>query len=258
MKGSGMAGRTISIIIPVYRLEKYIKTTLDCVRAQTDQDWELILVDDCGGDGSAEIIERYVEETGDSRIRLLHLPENQGPAEARNRGVENSTGRFIAFLDGDDIWRPEKLAHQRAFQEQTGAAFVFTGYEFADETGAGLGKVVRVPEKLTYKEALKNTTIFTSTVMFDTEQIPREKIRMPRMKSEDTALWWRLLREGAVACGLDENLVLYRRPPKSLSSNKLEAVRRIWNLYRRAEHLSVLRSAYYFCFWAFRAVRRRL
>ena len=111
---------------------------------------------------------------------------------------------------------------------------------------------------LTYKQALSNTTIFTTTVMFDTKRISRELLEMPVMKSEDTALWWKVLRNGYTAYGLDENLALYRRPGKTLSSNKLEAIRRIWKLYRDAEGLDVLRSAWHFCFWAVRAVKRRV
>ena len=142
--------------------------------------------------------------------------------------------------------------------EQKEAAFAFTGYEFADEQGRGLGKVVQVPATLSYKEALKNTIIFTTTVMFDTEKIDKSLLVMPVIKSEDTALWWKVLRNGYTAYGLNENLVKYRRPAKSLSSNKLEAVRRIWNLYRRAEGMSIPSSAYHFCFWAVRAVLRRI
>lgn len=118
--------------------------------------------------------------------------------------------------------------------------------------------MVRVPEKLTYRQALSNTTIFTTTVMFDTEKIGREQLEMPEIKSEDTALWFRVLRSGYTAYGLDENLVKYRRAGKTLSSNKLEAIRRIWNLYRKAEGLGIIVSAYHFCFWAFRAVKRRV
>ena len=115
-----------------------------------------------------------------------------------------------------------------------------------------------MPETLNYRQALGNTTIFTTTVMFDTEKIPKEMLEMPVMKSEDTALWWRILRNGYTAYGLDENLVRYRRPGKSLSSNKLEAIRRIWNLYRRAEGMSIPASVWHFCFWALRAVKRRV
>ncbi len=248
----------VSIVTPVYNLEKFITETMDSVRAQSFEAWELLLVEDGSKDESVSVIRKYLEETGDERIRLIIQEKNGGAARARNRGVKEARGRYLAYLDGDDLWTADKLKKQVRFMEETGAAFSFTGYEFADENGRGLGKIVRVPSVIDYKEALKNTTIFTSTVMFDLKQIPKEKLEMPLIKSEDTALWWRILREGRLAYGLDENLVRYRRAGKSLSSNKLEAVRRIWNLYRKAEGMGILSSAYHFCFWAVRAVKRRI
>lgn len=248
----------VSIIVPVYNVEKYIVETMSCVRSQTYQEWELLLVEDGSSDGTVEVIANYVEQTKDARIKLLKQPTNMGAARARNRGLTEAQGRYIAYLDADDLWVPEKLERELSFMQAKQAAFAFTGYEFADENGEGSGKVVRVPETLSYREALKNTTIFTTTVMFDTAKIPKDMLEMPIIKSEDTALWWKVLRNGYTAYGLDENLVKYRRAGKSLSSNKLEALRRIWNLYRRAEHLSVPSSIYHFCFWAVRAVRRRI
>ena len=248
----------ISIVVPVYRAENYIEETLDCVRTQTYTNWELLLIEDCGPDRSRQLIEEYIRRTGDRRIRLLTHPTNLGAARARNLGVNEAKGRYLAYLDADDLWVPEKLERELAFMKEQKAAFVFTGYEFADENGIGTGKIVHVPMTINYKEALKNTTIFTSTVMFDMEQLSKEELQMPQIKSEDTALWWRILRGGTVACGLDENLVKYRRAGKSLSSNKIEALRRIWNLYRKAEGMSVPSSAWHFCFWAVRAVKRRI
>lgn len=248
----------VSIVTPVYNLEKYITETMDCVRAQTMPDWEMILVEDRSSDNTVRVIKDYLESTGETRIKLLELKENGGAARARNKGVLESTGRFLTYLDGDDLWEPDKLEKQLAFVREQDAAFCFTGYEFADETGRGLGKIVKVPATIDYKEALKNTTIFTSTVMFDTEKIPKNQLQMPEIKSEDTALWWKILRQGGVAYGLNENLVKYRRPGKSLSSNKLEAIRRIWNLYRKAEGMGILNSAWHLCFWAVRAVKRRI
>lgn len=249
---------TVSVIVPVYNAEKYIVETMEHVMAQTYRDWELLLVVDGCGDASAQVIREYQEARGDERLRLLVSQENIGAARARNKGLGEAAGRYIAYLDADDLWLPEKLEAQLAFMKEKQAAFVFTGYEFADEQGVGTGKVVHVPPRMEYRDALKNTTIFTSTVLFDTQRIPREKLEMPAVKSEDTALWWKVLREGCTAWGLDRNLVLYRRPRQSLSSNKLEAVRRIWNLYRKEEKLSVPYSMYNFCFWAWRAVRRRI
>ena len=161
----------ISIIVPVYNVEKYILETLECVAAQTYPHWELLLVEDGSRDRTAEIIAQYVEEKGESRIRLIRQSSNQGAARARNRGLREAAGRYIAYLDADDLWVPEKLEKELRFLKEKNAAFVFTGYEFADEQGRGTGKVVRVPETLTYRQALSNTTIFTSTVMFDTDKI---------------------------------------------------------------------------------------
>lgn len=250
--------RLVSIIVPVYNVKKYIVETMDCVRAQTYTDWELLLVEDGSTDGTKQIIQDYIQRTADERICLIEQPENGGAAKARNDGVSQAKGRYIAYLDSDDLWEPEKLEMQLAFMKKKEAAFSFTGYEFADENGRGLGKVVHVPETLNYKQALKNTTIFTTTVMFDIDKISKDKLVMPQIKSEDTALWWRVLREGYLAYGLDENLVRYRRVGKSLSSNKLEAIRRIWNLYRKAEGLGIFQSMWNFCFWAVRAVVRRV
>lgn len=248
----------VSIIVPVYNVEKYIRETIACVIAQTYGNWELLLVEDGGSDGSLEEIGRCMEETKDSRIRLIRQPSNMGAARARNRGLKEARGRYIAYLDADDLWMPEKLEKELRFMEEKDAAFAFTGYEFADERGRGTGKVVHVPDTLCYRQALSNTTIFTTTVMFDTAKIDRKLLEMPVIKSEDTALWFQVLRNGYTAYGLDENLVRYRRWGNTLSANKLEALRRIWHLYRYSEGLSLPCSAWHFCFWAVRAVRRRL
>lgn len=248
----------VSIIVPVYNVENFIEETMDCVLAQTYRNWELLLVEDCSTDRTAALIRQYMERTGDPRIHLISQPSNMGAARARNRGLKEAKGRYISYLDADDLWETEKLEKELVFMKEKDAAFAFTGYEFADEAGKGMGKVVHVPGTLTYKQALSNTTIFTTTVMFDLKKLKREQLEMPVMKSEDTALWFRVLRSGVTAYGLDENLVKYRRAGKSLSSNKLEAMRRIWNLYRRAEGMNIISSAWHFCFWALRAVMRRI
>ena len=247
----------VSIVVPVYNAANYIEKTIEMVCRQTYKDWELILVDDASRDESAQVIENYIKNQG-KRIRLIRKKVNQGAAEARNTGIDASSGRYIAFLDADDVWDPEKLEKQVAYMERTGAAFCFHAYEFGDENANPTGKIVHVPEKLKYKQALSRTIIFTTTVMFDTEKIDMEIIHMPNVPSEDTATWWRILKSGYEAYGLDENLAIYRRPAKSLSSNKLEAIRRIWFLYRNIAGLSVAKSLFYFGGWAVRATLRRL
>ena len=247
----------ISVIVPVFNVREYLENCVRSVRRQSLSDWELILVDDASRDNSAEIIENYIKKQG-KRIRLIRKNANQGAAEARNTGIDASSGRYIAFLDADDIWMPDKLEKQVAYMEKTGAAFCFHAYEFGDEKANPTGKIVHVPPVLKYKQALSRTIIFTTTVMFDTEKIDMEIIHMPNVPSEDTATWWRILKSGYEAYGLDENLAIYRRPARSLSSNKLEAIRRIWFLYRNIAGLSVAKSLFYFGGWAVRATLRRL
>lgn len=273
----------ISVIVPVYRAEAYIAKTIAMVKAQTFESWELLLIEDASPDGGAQAVrsalaeyerqdvtkevsaqisnvrsaESYTDGQG-RRILLLCKEKNEGAAAARNTGLQIAQGRYIAFLDADDVWFPEKLKKEFAFLRERKAGFVFCAYEFGDQDAAPTGKVVHVPPVLTYKEALSRTVIFTTTVLLDREQIADELIRMPLVESEDTATWWNILRAGHKAYGLDETLVIYRRPPKSLSSNKMKAVRRIWNLYRRQEGLSVPASLRYFIPWAYRAVARRL
>jgi len=215
-------------------------------------------VEDCSTDGTREYLRDLLQQINDPRIRLVEKEQNGGAARARNLALEMAAGRYIAYLDADDLWDPRKLEKELDFIKSKDAAFVFTGYEFATEDGIGTGKIVKVPATINYKQALQNTTIFTTTVMFDTEKIEKDFLQMPMIKSEDTALWWKVLATGIVAYGLDENLAKYRRPAKSLSSNKIEALRRIWNLYRKQAGLSVVASAWNFCFWAIRAVARRV
>lgn len=247
----------ISIIVPVYNAGAYIRETISMVAAQTYGNWELLLVDDGSEDDSREKI-RESMESGDARIRLIEKQQNEGAARARNTGIEASKGRYVAFLDADDLWMPDKLEKELAFMKEKQAAFVFTAYEFGDEDAKRTGKVVNVPPSLTYFKALSRTVIFTTTVMLDTERIGRDLIRMPEVKSEDTATWWKILKNGFTAYGLNEVLAVYRRPARSLSSNKLEAIRRIWNLYRKQEKLSLWYSVYNLFFWAVRATMRRL
>ena len=249
-----MSKGLVSVIVPVYNAGKWIEDTILSVRSQTYRDWELILVDDGSTDNSMEIM----RQCADDRVRIIDDGSNRGAAYARNMGVKEAKGRYICYIDADDLWSPDKLEKQLAFIEENNAAFTFTGYEFADASGVGVQKIVRVPKTIGYKQALKNTTIFTSTVMFDMDKLSKEDIMMPQVPSEDTATWWKVLKKVGRAYGLDEQLTLYRRGTGTLSSNKMTAIQRIWNLYRNVEGLNVFYSAYCFVFWAVRALIRRM
>lgn len=269
----------VSIIVPVYNAAPYIAKTIEMVRQQTYEEWELILVNDASQDNSLQVIEKSLDgyeryrEEGDQpdiewvdaytavrigTVKVINKTHNEGAAKARNTGLSVATGRYIAFLDADDVWLPDKLSKELSFMEERQAGFVFSAYEFGDEQAHPTGRIVHVPDKLTYRKALSRTVIFTTTVLLDRTIIPDRLMRMPEVASEDTATWWQILREGYVAYGLDEVLAVYRRPARSLSSNKLTAIKRIWYLYRRQEGLSLPESIFYFVFWAYRATVRRI
>lgn len=247
----------VSIIIPVYNAEIFLEDTIDTIEKQTYTNWEALFVDDCSKDKSCEIIEKYQKD--DNRIKLIKNKENSGAAISRNNGIKKSKGRYLCFLDADDKWNSQKLEKQIKFIEEKDCEFSFTGYEFADENCNPNGKIVSVPNKISYHQALKNTTIWTSTVMFDMQKLSKEDIYMPNVKrGQDTATWWKVLKKIDYAYGLNETLSYYRRTNNSLSANKLTALKRTWNLYRNVEHLNIFSSIYNFCWYCFNAVRRRV
>lgn len=247
----------VSIIVPVYNAEQFLKDTIKIVEEQTYTNWELIFINDCSPDNSVEIINNEINRN--EKIKLINLEQNSGAATARNRGIDAAEGQYIAFLDADDLWEKEKLEKQVKFMKKNDCAFSFTGYQFADANGVANGKIVNVPKTINYKQALKNTTIWTSTVMFDVEKLGKELIQMPNVKrGQDTATWWKVLKQIDNAYGINEVLSYYRRTNESLSANKLKALKRTWNLYRNVEHLNIFYSFYNFCWYVWNAIRRRI
>lgn len=245
----------VSIVIPVYNAEQFLPETIESVLKQTYENWELILVNDCSSDNSKGAAKKYLK---DKRIHWIDMTKNSGAAMSRNKGIDSAKGRFIAFLDADDLWVKNKLEKQVRFMLEKDCEFSYTGYEFASEDGKPNGKKVFVPQRLSYKQALKNTTIFTSTVMFDVEKLSKKVIKMPCVPSEDTATWWKVLKKIRYAYGVRQVYSFYRRTRNTLSANKAKAIKRIWYLYRKVEKLGVLRSSVCFCVYAVRAVNRRI
>lgn len=247
----------VSIVVPVYNVEEFIEQTIKTVQDQTYNNWELLFVNDCTKDNSCKIIKKY--QKYDKRIKLFNQKENGGAALARNKGIEKAKGRYICFLDSDDLWKKDKLKKQISFMKKKKCAFSFTGYEFTNNEGMPNGKKVHVPKTINYKQALKNTTIFTSTVAFDMKQLTKDIIYMPNIRrGQDTATWWKVLKEVDKAYGLDANLSYYRRTNNSLSANKFKALKRTWYLYRDVEHLGRIKSFYNFSWYCFNAVKRRV
>lgn len=240
----------VSIVTPAYNAQRYIRETIISVQAQTLTDWEMLVVDDCSKDETASIVSMLAAQ--DPRIRLLQQQQNSGPAAARQRALEAAKARYIAFLDSDDIWLPNKLAHQLDNMRATGAAMTFTGYRRISEDGSRTGRLIRVPAKLDYRQLLKNTAVATSTVIVDREKTGM--FSMTRTYYDDYALWLELLRRGHIAHGLREDLMRYRIVSRSVSRRKGRSAYWVWRVYRDIEKLNWLDASWCFLNYAVRAV----
>ena len=249
-----MSENLVSIITPVYNAEKFISQTIDSVLNQTYSNWEMILVDDCSKDKSQDIIKSY---SYDERVKYIKLQENSGAAVSRNTGIKSAKGRFIAFIDSDDLWEATKLEDQIKFMIDNEYGFTFTSYRYMKEDGIKTEKIARVPDKIDYDGLLKNTIIGCSTVVIDREIIGDFDMPLLR-KGQDTATWLKILKKEKYAYGIKKSLVNYRQVEGSISSNKLGALKRTWNTYRNVEKLSLPKSTYVFCCYALNALKKRI
>lgn len=238
----------VSVVMPVYNCADCITETVRSLQAQTYENWELVAVDDCSTDNSAEVVKALAAEDG--RIRYLRLEQNSGAAVARTMAMENAEGEFIAFLDSDDLWHPEKLEKQITFMKENDYAFTCTSYEHIDENGAPLGKVVKCIPKTSYNRLLLDCPVGNSTVVYSVAKMG--KFTVPNIrKRNDYALWLKMLKVEPFVYGLPEVLMSYRIRSNSISRNKFKLVKYQWRVYRELEHLSVLRSAFHVCYWGF-------
>lgn len=246
----------VSIITPVHNAEKFIELTIKSVLNQTYDNWEMIIVDDKSTDNTIDIIRQYAEK--DNRIYLYISKVNLGVADARNKCLELMTGRFIAYLDADDIWTEDKLEKQVDFMIENHYAFTNTDYEVIDENGNAKGKVVHMLKETDYHGFLQHNLLQTLGIMIDINIIPKELCRMRKeCEREDAATWLQILKAGYSCYGLNQVLGQYRRVEGSRSSNKKKAILGMWNLYRKTEGLSLLYSCYYFVRYAIYAVWKR-
>ncbi len=245
----------VSIIMPSYNAARFIAESIEAVLAQSYVDWELLITDDCSRDQTLEIAQSY--ERKDPRIKVFALPCNSGAAAARTHSLEMAKGRYIAFLDSDDLWKPQKLERQLCFMEEGGYAFSYTDYELMSEEGHLLHKRLRMPPALSYKQYLRNTAIGCLTVMIDKGKTGN--FSMPPIRSsQDMATWLLLLRRIDKAYALTEDLATYRLVGNSNTAKKGKAAKDVWRVYREIEHLSLARSIYSFVGYAFHAIKKRL
>ena len=230
----------ISIITPMFNAEKYIAYAIQSVLSQTYQDWEMIIVNDCSSDHSLEIAEQYAKT--DLRIKILNLTRNTGIASARNVGIANATGSYIAFLDSDDIWAKDKLSLQLKYMYDNGYSFTYTSCKLIDESGAPMHKILKVRSSVCYSELLKSNHIACSSVMIDVNEI---NVSMPDLHHEDYATWLGILKKGYIAYGIDPALTIYRVRKSSLSANKLKSLSWVYNIYRNYLKIAPLQSLYH-------------
>jgi teichuronic acid biosynthesis glycosyltransferase TuaG len=245
----------VSIIMPVYNAERTLKESVESVLAQRHQNWELILIDDGSKDGSIEQIEQFAGS--DSRIKSLILPKNLGASGARNAGVQIASGRFIAFLDSDDIWLPEKLSKQLAAIDSSTLALCFTDYDWINAEGSPLGITVKAQDRPTWSNLTWGNNIGLSTTLIDRERTG-DPMMLPLRLNHDFALWLELLRKGHQAIRVPESLVLYRVHSGSLSQNKFESFALNWKILRRIENLSVPSTLIRLFVWGIRTSVRRI
>jgi teichuronic acid biosynthesis glycosyltransferase TuaG len=230
----------VSIVTPAWRAARFVGETIRSVQAQGHRDWEMLVVDDCSPDDTVAVVSSFADR--DPRIRLIRQPANGGPAAARNAALEAATGRYLAFLDSDDLWLPNKLSAQLAFMRAKSVAFSYTEFRRISEDGSRIGDRVQVPDSLTYRQLLCDTSIATSTVMIDRSLAG--EFRMKKTYYDDFTAWLEILRRGHVAYGLHEDLMRYRVVGKSVSRNKLRSATMVWRAYREIEGLGVLDSGW--------------
>ena len=237
----------ISIVTPSYNSANYIAETIASIQQQTITNWELLIIDDCSQDDTVHIVNRIAET--DSRITCYPLLENQGPAHARNRGIEKARGTYLTFIDADDLWFPHFL--ECSLQKAQKHPFVFSSYQRLDEELKPYLTDFIVPEKVSYTDVLKSNAISCLTAFIDISQLG--KYEMPLIKKrQDMGLWLQYLKKTDYAYGIQEPLAVYRIRRNSLSRNKKSLLKYQWKLYREIAKLSVFESAYYMFCWAYK------
>ena len=240
----------VSIIMPMHNSARYVGEAITSVISQTYPHWELLVIEDASNDNSCDIVREYQHQ--DSRIQLLINDQHTGrPSSPRNLGVSHAKGRYIAFLDSDDVWFPEKLQQQIPLFEDERVAIVYSNYEKMDEDGHRAHRVVKAPAVATYRKLLSGNVIGNLTGIYDRKKVG--KVEFLHVHHEDYVLWLSILKKGFIAKNTNTTNAAYRIVASSISANKLKVLPWQWSVYRDIEGLSLLRSAYHFINYAIKA-----
>lgn len=252
-----MTDSLVTIIMPVYNASKYMRESIDSILAQTYENWKLILVDDGSKDDSRKIIEEYCKK--DTRIEKIFSEKNEGVAATRNKGILAAEGTYLAFLDSDDLWKPDKLEKQIAYMQQTGCRFVYSAYEVINEQGAYIKTITPYWKKVRYEKLLNTNIIACCTVVLERELMVKDL--MPDLKHEDYAAWLNVLRHNQIEAEcVDGILASYRKVKGSVSANKFRTIAWNWNIYRHNQNLGFFRSVRqilsFICMTGFKYMKR--
>lgn len=242
----------VSIITPMYNTEKFIAEAIESVLAQTYENWELLIMNDRSEDASYEIAKGYADK--DSRIRITSAEQNAGVVKGRNMLTDMAQGEYIAFLDSDDYWERTKLERQISFMKEKKADISCTGYTRVNEEGRPLNEI-KIQEVITYKDLLKNNYMGCLTVVYNAGKLGKKYFK-ERKKNEDYVLWLEIVKKTGKVYGLEENLAYYRVLDNSRSSNKIDAAKDRWGIYREVEKLSFINSVYYFINYIVKALKK--
>lgn len=240
----------ISIIMAAYNAEKTIELAISSVLNQTYPNFELLVVNDCSKDGTVRLVESIAAK--DSRVRLISNENNSGVSFTRKRGLEEASGMWIAILDSDDAWMPEKLEKQIVLQKKTNADLLFTGSAFMDANGQPINWYLAAPAEVSYRQLLKQNVLSNSSVLVRKELYSKYYAVGDGMH-EDFAIWLSILKEGRKAYGVDEPLLIYRIAKSSKSGNKIKAAIMNWNTYRYVG-LNPVSALYYECWYTIKGV----
>lgn len=237
-----MNNSKVSIITPLYNSESFIAETIQSVISQTYNNWEMLIIDDCSKDKSSEIVKTY--KSLDERIKYFKTDFPSGsPTKPRNIGVEKANGRYIAFLDSDDLWEQNKLETQLRVLEDESVAIVFSNYQKINEQGIQNNRVIKAPKIVDYQKLLKGNVIACCTCVYDSSKTG--KLYFNNQGHEDYALWLEILKKGYFAKNTGLVSAKYRVRNASISSNKYKVIFWIYNIYRQNERMSIIKSIYY-------------
>ena len=250
----------VSIVMPLYNAESTAQESIQSVISQTYHQWELLVVDDGSVDRGPQLVERLSEQ--EHRIHLLSMPENSGAAAARNYGIRQATGQYLAFLDSDDLWDADKLERQLYLMEEKHTPFSYGACRVIHKDGSDTGKWRQVSAQLDFAHALYGNQMPCLTVMLDRkalrQQYPELELQFPYIGHEDYALWLSILQLGVTAYGITEPLGAYRVASGSLSGNKRHAAAWTYRIYRDYLHFGLARSIVCFVGYAISAVLKRI